>query len=150
MRDAVPCPVTVKIRKGWDKGSVNAVEFARMAEQCGAAAVCVHGRTRAQFYSGRADWQIIRDVKNAISIPVIANGDVFEPEDAARIRQTVTDILDGEDGLKDGIISCTKPTPAQQEIIEAQLAAYGYIPVMQEDGTIIYINEQTEFIAYEE
>ncbi|MBR3557066.1 MAG: tRNA dihydrouridine synthase DusB [Oscillospiraceae bacterium] len=78
-------PVTVKFRKGWDGGSVNAVELAKLAEECGAAALCVHGRTRAQSYSGRADWEIIRDVKAAVTVPVIANGDVFEPEDVQRI-----------------------------------------------------------------
>ena len=84
---AVDVPVTVKFRKGWDEKSVNCVEFARMAEQAGAAAIAVHGRTRAQQYSGSADWDAIAAVKQAVSIPVIANGDVAVPEDAARILE---------------------------------------------------------------
>ncbi len=80
-------PVTLKIRKGWDENSINAVEIAKIAEQAGISAVAIHGRTREQYYSGNADWNIIKEIKEAISIPVIGNGDVFEIEDAINMLE---------------------------------------------------------------
>ena len=87
MVKAVKKPVTVKFRKGFNDTSVNAVEFAKMAEGSGVAAVAVHGRTREQYYSGKADWDIIRQVKEAVKIPVIGNGDIFTPQDAGRMME---------------------------------------------------------------
>ena len=82
---AVPIPVTVKIRSGWDQNHINAVEVAKVIEKAGASAICVHPRTRSQGYSGKADWSIIKVVKDCVLIPVIGNGDVKTPEDAKRM-----------------------------------------------------------------
>ena len=84
---AVNVPVTVKIRSGWDSKSINAVEVAKVIEKAGASAICVHPRTRSQGYSGKSDWNIIKDVKKAVSIPVIGNGDIKTPYDAKRMLE---------------------------------------------------------------
>lgn len=83
----VDVPVTIKMRLGWDDDHKNAVEFAKMAEDSGASAIAVHGRTRTQMYAGKADWDMIAEVKSAVTVPVIANGDVFTPEDAVSILE---------------------------------------------------------------
>ena len=94
---AVSVPVTVKMRRGWDKGSINAVELAKMLESAGVSAIAVHGRTRMQMYGGQADWNTIREVKQAVKIPVIANGDITDGSAAVRCLKRT-----GADGLMIG------------------------------------------------
>ena len=130
---AIEKPVTVKIRKGFDEEHVNAVEIAKIIEDCGAAAVAVHGRTREQYYSGKADWDIIRQVKEAVSIPVIGNGDVTGPESAKKLMEEtgVDGIMIGRaargnpwifkqinEYLKTGVIP---PKPSLEEVREMML-----------------------------
>lgn len=117
---AVQKPVTVKIRKGFDEEHVNAVEIAKIAETAGAAAVAVHGRTREQYYAGEADWEIIAKVKEALTIPVIGNGDVTDAQSAERLLTQT-----GCDGVMIGRAARGNPW------IFSQVAAY------LEDGTVL-------------
>ncbi|HZK17745.1 MAG TPA: tRNA dihydrouridine synthase DusB [Clostridia bacterium] len=109
--EAVSVPVTVKMRAGWDENSVNAVDMAKLAEAAGASGVTVHGRTRSQLYSGRADWDIIRSVKKAVDISVVGNGDIFSARDAGRMLEKT-----GCDGLMIGRASLGNPWIFQQVV----------------------------------
>ena len=127
---AIEKPVTVKIRKGFDENHVNAVEIAKIIEEAGAAAVAVHGRTREQYYSGKADWDIIRQVKEAVSIPVIGNGDVTSGESAIRMRKET-----GCDGVMIGRGSQGNPW------IFAELQEYEKTGVMPERPSAAVIRD---------
>lgn len=127
---AIEKPVTVKIRKGFDENHVNAVEIAKIIEEAGAAAVAVHGRTREQYYSGKADWDIIRQVKEAVSIPVIGNGDVNSGESAIRMRKET-----GCDGVMIGRGSQGNPW------IFAELQEYEKTGVMPERPSAAVIRD---------
>lgn len=151
-------PVTVKIRKGWDETQVNAVELAQILEANGAKAIAVHGRTREQFYSGKADWDIIRSVKAAVSIPVIGNGDIFSVEDAMQmITQTNCDglmVARGAQGnpwiferiahyQKTGILL---PEPSIEEKIHTALKHMEMI--IEEKGEYIGVREMRKHVAW--
>ena len=122
---AIKKPVTVKIRKGFDEDQINAVEIAKIIEGSGASAVIVHGRTREEYYTGNADWDIIRQVKEAVAIPVIGNGDVTTPAEAVAIQEAT-----GCDGVMIGRAAQGNPW------IFSELLAYGQSGVIKSRPTI--------------
>ena len=132
MVKAVDVPVTVKFRKGWDDASVNAVEFARRMEAAGASAIAVHGRTRMQYYSGKADWNIIGQVKEAVTVPVIGNGDIFVPEDGkAMLEQTNCD------GIMLGRGALGRPWLYRQMIEYLRTGGYEGEPTLEQRRQVI-------------
>lgn len=156
--EAVTVPVTVKIRKGWDEHSINAVEIAKIAEQNGAKAITVHGRTREQFYTGQADWNIIKQVKDSVKIPVIGNGDVVSPQAAERLLdETGCDAVmigRGAEGnpwifkriiefLQSGILL---PEPSFEEKVE--MAKRHFKQMIELKGEMIGVKEMRKHLAW--
>lgn len=125
-------PVTVKFRRGFDEEHINAVEIAKIAEACGVAAVAVHGRTRQQYYSGKADWDIIRQVKEAVQIPVIGNGDLLSAEDVVRMKEQT-----GCDGFMIGRGAQGNPWIFQQILHKLETGQDLPKPTMQEVAQMV-------------
>ncbi len=151
-------PVTIKIRKGFDGGSVNAVEIARIAESCGVSAVAVHGRTREQFYTGKADWDIIRQVKEKTALPVIGNGDVFTAEDARNmLAETGCDGIMIARGTKgnpwifsrtlDYLETGKLPPPPSAEEIKAMVLRHASLQV-QYRGEYLGVRQMRKHVAW--
>ena len=139
VKEASNKPVTVKFRKGWDDNQVNAVEFAKGLEAAGADALTLHGRTREQFYTGKADWEVIAQVKNSVGLPVIGNGDIFSPEDAKRMLEET-----GCDGIMVGRGVQGKPWLFQQ--INQYLATGHYDPSPSLKERIQIIEQQIDWM----
>ena len=125
-------PITVKIRKGWDQDHIVAVKVAQIAEKYGASAITIHGRTRSEFFSGEADWNIIKEVKNTVKIPVIANGDIKNAEDAKKVIEDT-----GADAVMIGRASLGKPWIFQEIISSLQTGKKEQDPSLQEKLEII-------------
>ncbi len=142
VKSAVALPVSVKFRKGWDNAHVNAVDFAKMCEDCGAAYVTVHGRTRAAFYAGAADWDIIGAVKAAVKIPVIGNGDVDSPQKAAQMLAYT-----GADGVMIGRAALGQPwlIAQTQDFLERGIAPTSVSIATVKQILLTHIKELQEY-----
>ncbi|MBQ2013609.1 MAG: tRNA dihydrouridine synthase DusB [Peptococcaceae bacterium] len=151
MVKAVDVPITVKFRKGWDDTSVNAVEYAKRMEAAGVSAIAVHGRTRMQYYSGKADWEIIRQVKEAVQVPVIGNGDLFEPEDGKKMMEET-----GCDGIMLGRGALGRPWMYQQTLDYLRTGMYQPEPALEQRKEVILHHarlicaEKGEYVAMKE
>lgn len=148
--DRVKIPVTVKIRAGWDKNSINAPELARIAEQSGAEMICVHGRTREQFYEPSADWNVIAEVKKAVSIPVVGNGDVCSAENARKMIE-----ISGCDGIAIGRGALGNPWIFEEIRAAARGEGYTRPPISERLKTAIaqtekMCEEKGEYVAVRE
>lgn len=135
VKKAIDCPLTVKFRKGWDDENVNAVEFSEIIQENGADLVTVHGRTRAQMYSGKADWEIIARVKEKLDIPVIGNGDIFEPEDALKMMK-----LTGCDGVMPARGLQGNPWLVKQIVELLTTGTVTTFPAMEEKKQMAYLH----------
>lgn len=151
MVKAVTVPITVKIRKGWDDASVNDVEFAKAMEFAGVSAIAVHGRTRMQYYSGKADWNSIRQVKEAVTVPIIGNGDIFTPEDGKAMLEHT-----GCDGIMLGRGALGRPWLYKQMLDYLQTGNYAPEPDLNQRRKIILHHaqlicaEKGEYVAMRE
>jgi tRNA-dihydrouridine synthase B len=144
--DATPLKVSVKFRKGWDNSSINAVEFAKMCEDSGASYITVHGRTRAQSYSGIADWDIIKQVKEAVQIPVIGNGDITSPQKAKEMIE-----LTGADGVMIGRGALGNPwLPCQiHNLLNTDNQIYSPSIIELKDALLQQLNDMVDFYGKE-